>query len=130
MRLCSGVKCAKKGSIEWGRKKERAVIFAFIYCLLISQQVQLGVLLSPSGIFLSSKFWVRKMLGGEEESRDKMCCVIYPFFTILALLLQLFLQARSSAWFSTIFLLLWMFLQFLAAFAADPLCWYVSAGAD
>lgn len=89
-----------------------------------------GVLLSPSGVFLSSKLWVRKMLVGEEESGDKMCCVIYPFFTILALLLQLFLQARSSAWFSTIFLLLWMFLQFLAAFAADPLCWYVSAGAD
>lgn len=62
-----------------------------------------------------------------------MGCSFYPFFTILALLrllLQLFLQARSFLVLSTIPVLLWLVLQLLATFAADPLSWYVSAGAD
>lgn len=62
-----------------------------------------------------------------------MGCGFHPFFTILALLrllLQLFLQARPFLGLSAILLQLWLVLQLLATFAADPLSWYVSAGAD
>lgn len=53
-----------------------------------------------------------------------MGCGFHPFFTILALLrllLQLFLQARPFLGLSAILLQLWLVLQLLATFAADPL---------
>lgn len=77
---------------------------------------------TSKGVFLPPKLWIRK----EEEGKEPC---FYPFFTILPLLWPL-LQARSFIQFSTILLLLWLVLQLLAAFAADPLYSYMSAGAD
>lgn len=81
---------------------------------------------TPKGVFLPPNLWIRREGEGKEPRFS-------PFITILPLLwllLQLFLQARCFIQFSTVLLLLWLVFQLLAAFAADPLCSYMSAGAD
>lgn len=117
------VKYTKKGSLQQ-REKEKANI-----CMGLLPPVFLGRRSwgpTSKGVFLPPKLWIRK----EGEGKEPW---FYPFFTILPLLwllLQLFLQARCFIQFPTILLLLWLVLQLLAAFAADPLYSYMSAGAD
>lgn len=62
----------------------------------------------------------------DSERKELSFFAILP---LLRLLLQLFLEAFIIR-FSTVLFLLCLVLQLLAAFAADPLYSYISAGAD